>query len=774
MSRPNPFAVCWAGLLAAFALFLATAAIGRGAFAQATSSQPAQPPPAPLTTQGGSTLRSRSLSYQEPKKQPTPKRTITAYVVAIDQPYMWNRLGASQPNAMVYALARDVVPTDYDPSINPKTGMKETDKTFPPPPFSTYKPGCVRLREDKRPRPLVLRANEGDLLEVHFTNLLATAPPLPIPNGQNNTSTETRYAGFHVMGLELYKDGGIGNDSSWVGTNPPVNPTSTQPGYVAPLAPNGGEPGSVCASGATKVYNYYAKAEGTYLVHSFSADSPGANQISQLQSGLFGVVNVQPEGAEYYRSQVLADDMGKATYYIWEKDLQPWLARSRGLILGTPNIAERRQQARLNVIHLPKQSGVYYLDEAKQTDTNMEIALQLDAAGNPDEAEIDGVKYPVYILATVVPARENQRQLRTLKVTSVVLRTRKGDPPGMLRLSLASGQQLVNYVSIYPREANYLSGQPIPFITPVLSMLAPAPDPIQFPHTNKFELVCGDLTAVITGPGHDRWPYSTNGPLFNENPSSPDRRQPYREFTIVYHYNFQSVAAFPQLASTGQGNYANMGGDFFAINYGCAGIGAEILANRLGVGPMGRKDAVDLKFEEFFLSSWSCGDPAIVVDVPANTPNEAVTIDGGLKIKQVFSVPSSAALIGELDGGTLPPSFVTQFKDQKPPIIIPAGTKPATVTKGARWTVADSGGNIYTIMLEDCNGTATLAVTFPAPPPQQPLAKKKATKAFYADDPSNVYHSYMRDHVKFRVLNASEGITHVHHQHAAPVAPFAQ
>ena len=77
----------------------------------------------------------------------------------------------------------------------------------------------------------MLRANEGDLLEVHFTNLLATVPP-PIPNGQNNTSTETRYAGFHVMGLELYKDGGIGNDSSWVGTNPPVTPTSTQPGYV--------------------------------------------------------------------------------------------------------------------------------------------------------------------------------------------------------------------------------------------------------------------------------------------------------------------------------------------------------------------------------------------------------------------------------------------------------------------------------------------------------------------------------------------------------------
>ena len=56
------------------------------------------------------------------------------------------------------------------------------------------------------------------------------------------------------------------------------------------------------------------------------------------------------------------------------------------------------------------------------------------------------------------------------------------------------------------------------------------------------------------------------------------------------------------------------------------------------------------------------------------------------------------------------------------------------------------------------------------PKPGTLVAPKKpgegATKAYYPDDPSNVYHSYMRDHVKFRVLNASEGITHVHHQHA--------
>jgi hypothetical protein len=44
--------------------------------------------------------------------------------------------------------------------------------------------------------------------------------------------------------------------------------------------------------------------------------------------------------------------------------------------------------------------------------------------------------------------------------------------------------------------------------------------------------------------------------------------------------------------------------------------------------------------------------------------------------------------------------------------------------------------------------------------------KKKATKALYPDDPSNVYHSYLGDHVEFRILHAGTNITHVHHQHA--------
>src|SRR5436190_11583551 len=45
-------------------------------------------------------------------------------------------------------------------------------------------------------------------------------------------------------------------------------------------------------------------------------------------------------------------------------------------------------------------------------------------------------------------------------------------------------------------------------------------------------------------------------------------------------------------------------------------------------------------------------------------------------------------------------------------------------------------------------------------------SRKLPTKAFYPDDPSNVYHSYLGDHVRFRILHAGAAVTHVHHHHA--------
>ena len=184
-------------------------------------------------------------------------RTVIADVVALDQPFLWNRLGTSQPGGMIFALRGDVVPSDKG---------------------SDLRPGKVMLRSGKRPRPLVLRINLGDRLVINFTNLLA---PCAI-----NGSGVTRYAGVHINGLDLL--GAINSDASWVGQNP----------------------NSLAAPGESKVYEYYARAEGTYLLCNGADNDDGT---SSAGFGLFGAVNVQPQWAEWYRSQVTREDLILAT-----------------------------------------------------------------------------------------------------------------------------------------------------------------------------------------------------------------------------------------------------------------------------------------------------------------------------------------------------------------------------------------------------------------------------------------------------------------------------
>jgi len=192
--------------------------------------------------------------------QPATKveRTIKANVVALDQCFMVNRLGASIPQGMMFALRRDVVSTK---------GPKVTE----------LKPGEVMLRADKRPRPLVLRMNVGDCLEITFTNLLANPTPIK----------DTRAVGIHVMGMQLIDN--IGSDGSFVGRN--------DSGLVKP-----GEP--------PRVYKLFAAAEGSYLLYSTGADFQlPQTGTDQLSAGLFGSVIVEPPQAEWYRSQVTREDL---------------------------------------------------------------------------------------------------------------------------------------------------------------------------------------------------------------------------------------------------------------------------------------------------------------------------------------------------------------------------------------------------------------------------------------------------------------------------------
>lgn len=468
------------------------------------------------------------------------KRTLSADVVALDQAFFNNRLGAFQAGGMIFALKGDVVsntPADWQDGR-------------PPNPGENLKPGQVMLRPGKRPRPMVLRMNVGDCLQVNFTNLLAQQPVVsntvlprnaqdpydpniskfggwnPDASQSADSQPATREAGVHAMGMQMCSvdsQAGIQSDASWVGANP----------------------NSLVSPGDSATYKFYAEGEGAFLLYSTGATVGEQNGFGgQLMHGLFGSITVQPETAEWYRSQVTAEDL--------------------------------------------------------------KLATKTNPAGQPLKTEL--------------------------------------------------GQPLIDYAAVYPDGP--LKGRPI------LKML-----------NDQNQIVHSDLTAIVTGPYSGR--FSGDQPPFNTNPAYPERIEPYREIAVHYHDDFVAKQTFP--AFSGQGKDANMqytlqgGRDFFAINYGMAAIGPPIWANRIGVGP--DYQCVTCRYEEFFLSSWPLGDPAMIVDVPANAIEPGKTVDD----------------------------------------IVPG---------------------------------------------------PKATKAFYPDDPSNVYHTYMGDHTKYRILHAGTNISHVHHQHA--------
>jgi hypothetical protein len=649
---------------------------------------------------------------------PMCNRTIKVQVVALDQPWMWNRLGASQPGGMIYALARDVVSKD-GPLPDDLKSLKPADLTA--------LCGKVRLRDDKRARPLVLRANKGDCLEITFVNLLSAEPALV----QKNSPPPTRWAGLNATGMELVSDtvgdiAGINSDSSWVGQNA----------------------NSLAKNGEIKTYRWSAVEEGTFLIYS------GADMDSQYQAnqGLFGAIHVEPEGAEWYRSQITHYDLVQAT--LTTTDLKEYsrklappeaaadppvkvveksaTAAEKPTPAGAkpPPGAEKFTKQSLESQVADKRSSVtVYVDESLKTEQRIH-----SATGQPL------IYYNAVYTDDGKPRLRGKRRIPVLQMLQV---NEVGDPfyneplqkqnaaayikevsdldagiiPGALRAvfkekkhELSAGARVVEqyrYSWLITDQGNayYLEATPPSAAEAGRLKIFKA----------ELELIYSDLTAVITGPNAGRFALSNTSPTFRQIPASPDRRQPYREYTIIYHQAFFAAQAFSAFSNANLMNVIQAGADNFAINYGSGAIGPEVIANRLGVGPMGNKDSVDLKFEEFFLSAWAVGDPAMVVDCPANATNAIV--DTPDKHRELHKEVPLGSVTQQLHGPATP---------------FPTRTLPPAVDDFA-----------------------------PLPAPPMP-----ATKAFFPDDPSNVYHSYMNDHVKFRILHAGGGPSHVHHLHA--------
>ncbi|MBU1361519.1 MAG: hypothetical protein KJ901_22525 [Gammaproteobacteria bacterium] len=465
---------------------------------------------------------------------PRCERTIRAEVVAIEQAVVLNRYGAFNPAGMLYALRRDVVFTGH-PAIADGTPVTEANLA--------EAPGKVRLRSDKRPRPIVLRANEGDCLEVRFHNLLMRNAPDELkgspeqydgkvpahaaeapgtvynqtaaaPSGRNLVRAErvsndrpwTRAASFHVNGLDLVPtapaDCPVSTEQrAWLcgteGDNVGMNVASVHPATPQPLKAALQQQGGQVLPGQSAIYRMYAFREGTYFAYSTAASVGGEGDGGQIGAGLFGAVNVQPRDAKWYRSQVTRRDL---------------------------EIAAR---------------------------------APVGGAAHPfGNLDYDGARYA-------------------------------GGP---------------------------LAGRP------VLAMLdAVGP--------NTFELVHTDLNAIVAlrGPGPDHHDTTSGNRPCTNYVFGNACGQAYREFTVVMHDEVKAVQAFAELED--ETNPLHAIKDGMGINYGVGGMGAMVVARNRRTGPT--KDCPECRAEEFFLSSWANGDPALVLkwDAQGNKPIGAMYPD---------------------------------------------------------------------------------------------------------------------------------------------------
>jgi len=254
------------------------------------------------------------------------------------------------------------------------------------------------------------------------------------------------------------------------------------------------------------------------------------------------------------------------------------------------------------------------------------------------------------------------------------------------------GQPIIDYEATYPNAAPWsLEGKGG---LPVLNML------------NGNELVHSDINAIIVGPNTDgSFPPSTY-PLENVGksvPSLPNRLEPFREFSSIFHDEQTNSQVFPLWYQNPVLRYTLAGvKDQFMINYGSGGIGSEIIANRLHTGPM--HDCTDCAYEEFFLASQTVGDPGQLVNFPANTGIEACD-------------PTNI----------LTPACWRQFAID------------ADVNGDG---VVDPGGEL-------------VGANPPIP----------NNFALFQEDPSNVHHSYTGDFVKIRNIHAGAFEQHIFHLH---------
>lgn len=447
-------------------------------------------------------------------------RTVCADIVALDQMLVYNRFGSFNPYGMIYALRRDVVNVG-----KPVEAMAadQCDASLGIESHGTdLSAGKVRLRDCKRPRPLTLRANVGDILHVRLGNALRGKPP-----GFSKTFCKTRAeeagmpygAEFHGLRAAVSEESVAGQidhgeascrpangspqadvDGNWPltrGANMAIQGLTAfglRDGQMVE-APDACKGLAAINPGSAIDCYYMIEREGPFFMASTGAPSGGQGDGGSLTHGLFGAVVAEPKSARWYRSQVTE---------------------------GT-----------FRAVWRAAQNGVRH-------------AVRADDIDEPARYEA---------------VEQDRFSGRTLPLLNMLARVDRADDA--LREN----------------------------------------DPNAYFAKGVFELVHSDLNAIV-----------------HRNDREVGEPLTFREFSVFFHDELKTFYPrnFEELGAFGAGQLAGVR-DGFAINYGASGMGDMLIANRKGIGPTA--NCQECLYEEFFLTSWANGDPALLEhfsDDPSN------------------------------------------------------------------------------------------------------------------------------------------------------------
>ena len=511
------------------------------------------------------------------------RRIVCADLAVLDQTIVYNRFGSFNPFGMMYALRRDLsplvdesktqTPLQYDDesdNINQsapqlltaaqcseKTGAESGDEE------GTLSAGNVRLKDCKRPRPITLRANAGDLLLVRVTNLLHQ-PKFP------DVASAVQAPGFSE---DFCHDG-------------PTQDANRSSAYES------------ISRGSKDQLDHGEVACLNLEDHADPADDEtdtAANDLPDVDEG-----EVSPE-AETPR-EVASDWPSTRDVNFVVQGLEPVADPVTGTVhgacLGLDAVApagSTSDDGSFLCAYKVDQEGVYFLG----------------SHAAPAGGEGDGGSIVHGLFGAILIERQGSRWYRSQTSTAAfdaVWPRAEDDLPRHSRTGVLDYEKT--------------DDKGIPY----LNMARPVDGVAQedFANATAVELVHSDLNAIIycdaTAPGEDCPPRQdpSQGEQSALNASAEPAFSAFREFSVFFHDELKTFYTrnFDDIPTLGQMSGVK---DGFALNYGASGMGTILMANRKGIGPAA--DCMECLYEEFFLTSWANGDPALLerfADDPSN------------------------------------------------------------------------------------------------------------------------------------------------------------